>query len=539
MSDFNFEQTTENLTKLTKNAVNDITEYFKTNNDYMYIILSLTIVFLILFLLLSWISYTLNLKQKGCNNLNTIYPENNPYRTKTFIKGRVNFENPNLNITVNNNNYPQNHLQKFKNYYVKASYNSCCADGYKNNWVDLCALTKNIELGVRFLDFEVYSLNYQPIIAASTANNYNIKETYNYLYLSEVFEHLHINAFNEEITQSYNDPIIIHLRLMTENVEIYNLIAGYINTHLNKSKNYLLDSRKTIGHTDFDPKEIINAKLELFAKKFIIIAYQSDSVLQNSELKKYVNLRSGSNYCRLLRYQNIISTGQSSELLINETKNNYMIVLPDVNNSLENYDYTLPLSNGCQIMAMKFQNMDSNLRLYNDYFSFNQGSGYNFVLKPSNLLYDVVDTIKVKESEIPLKNPGVPGSIIIYNNTNYPIIKYEFFKSDGNTIPSSTDIPKFENYINQKTNTNNQSEKINITKDVASGSYYIRFSSYGDNANRLTNIDIQVLAKGTENSATKALFNEYPLETVSNRNDLFKITPYTRDSIANITLNVN
>jgi hypothetical protein len=516
-------------------ALNNVTEYFKTNNDYMYIILSLTIVFLILFLLLSWINYTLNLKQKGCNNLNTIYPENNPYRTKTFIKGRVNFENPNLNITVNNNNYPQNHLQKFKNYYVKASYNSCCADGYKNNWVDLCALTKNIQLGVRFLDFEVYSLNFQPIVAASTANNYNIKETYNYLYLSDVFEDLYNNAFNEEITQSYNDPMIIHLRLMTENTEIYNLIAGYINSHLNKSKNYLLDSRKTIGHNDFDPKEIINAKLELFAKKFIIIAYQSDSVLKSSNLKDFVNLRSGSNYCRLLRYQSIISAGESSELLINETKNNYMIVLPDVNNSLENYDYTLPLSNGCQIMAMKFQNMDSNLTLYNDYFSFNQGNGYNFVLKPSNLLYDVVDNIRVKESEVTLETPGLPGTILIYNNTNHEIIKYELFK----TIPTPTDRPKLENYINRKTSNNNHSERINLTKDVASSDYYIRFSIYGSNNARLTNADIQILATGTKNSATKALFNKYPLETVANTNDLFKITPHDRDNVANITLNVN
>lgn len=57
-------------------ALNNVTEYFKTNNDYMYIILSLTIVFLILFLLLSWINYTLSLKQKGCDDLNKIYPDN-------------------------------------------------------------------------------------------------------------------------------------------------------------------------------------------------------------------------------------------------------------------------------------------------------------------------------------------------------------------------------------------------------------------------------------------------------------------------------
>ena len=103
-------------------------------------------------------------------------------------------------------------------------------------------------------------------------------------------------------------------------------------------------------------------------------------------MKNYVNLRSGSNYCRLLRFQNIISSGDSSELLISESKNNYTIILPDINNSLDNYDFTLPLSNGCQVIAMKFQNMDSNLHAYNDYFMTSEVGGYSFALKPHNFI---------------------------------------------------------------------------------------------------------------------------------------------------------
>jgi len=534
MEEFNLTNTTKNIGKELENLQTNVTNFLKNDTNYIYILLSLTIVFIILFLLLSWINYTLSLNQGACKRIENIYPNDNAYRTKTFINGRVNFENPNLNITVNNDNFPKNHLQKFKNYFVKSSYNSCCADGYKNNWVNECALEKCISQGARFLDFEIYSLNNQPIVAASTANNYNIKETYNFIYLSKIFEFLHNNAFNEEITQSYNDPMIIHLRLMTENTNIYDLIAGYIDTHLNKNNYYLLNKKNTIGHINYDPKDIIDAKLEIFAKKFIIIAYQSDSVLKSSNLKNYVNLRSGSNYCRLLRFQNIISSGDSSELLISESKNNYTIILPDINNSLDNYDFTLPLSNGCQVIAMKFQNMDSNLHAYNDYFSFHKGSGYNFVLKPNNLLYNVEDNISVPEPEVNLESPGIPGTILIYNKTEYEIIEYKLFKTQNTTRQ-----PARTGYINKKEPNNNNLEKINLDSNIASNSYYIEFYSYGTSNNKLSNLDIEILALGTENSATKGLFNNYPLETTNPEKNLFKITPYTRKSIADIKLEVN
>ena len=51
--------------------------------------------------------------------------------------------------------------------------------------------------------------------------------------------------------------MIIHLRLMTENTEIYNLIATYIKTHLdNNSSNYLLPKSLTIGDPNYDHNNI-------------------------------------------------------------------------------------------------------------------------------------------------------------------------------------------------------------------------------------------------------------------------------------------
>ena len=59
------------------------------------------------------------------------------------------------------------------------------------------------------------------------------------------------------------------------------------------------------------------------------------------------------------------------------------------------------------------------------------------------------------------------------------------------------------------------SKKINLDSNIASNSYYIEFYSYGTSNNKLSNLDIEILALGTENSATKGLFNNYPLETTN------------------------
>jgi hypothetical protein len=533
----NFNQSVNAIRNLGSDALKNATEFLKTNDNYIYILLSLTIVFFIFFILLSWITYTLNLKENSYNNLDAIYPDNNLYRTKTFIRGRVNFENPQTNLTVSHRNFSNDITRIFKNYYVKSCYNSCCADGYKNNWVDIRALEKCIKQGARFVDFEVYSLNFQPVVAASTANNYNIKETYNYIYLSEVFETLHNLAFDESTTQCYSDPMIIHLRLMTENTKIYDMIAGYINTHLKQNNNYLLSPNNTIGYVNYDYKNIINAKLETFAKKFIIIAYQSDNVLQNSELKDYINLRSGSSYCRLLRYQSIISSGQANELLISETRDKYTIVLPDIENSLENYDYYKALTNGCQIIAMKFQNMDDNLIKYNDYFMSSEAGGYSFVLKPDNLLYNNPQSISVTPSEINLTSSGPTGKILIYNYSNYDTLYYEFYKASER---SST--PKLSGYVNKKTSTNSELVTIDLANTVVDNKYYIKFFEYNDNtvsSNALTTSAIQVMATGTEGSANRALFNQYPLDTYDSNNNKFEIIPYTGSEIANIELKIN
>ncbi len=358
-------------------------------------IITFVVIFIILFSLFTWIFNTLSLKDNACKKMDSIYNE------ITFKYKGISFINENdiiidksttyntLNTKIdtvsdkNKNNekiYDNSKNAFFINYNVKAAYNCCCGDGYKNNFVNMCALEKCIFAGARFLDFEIYSLNNEPIIAASTANNNSIKETYNYLEMGEILKYISNNAFFHESTEAADDPLILHFRFMSTNKIIYDKTAEYL-------KEYLADDlwRYTRDRDNYDADNILLRKIKYFSRRVILIVNCFHGInLKDTKLWEVTNMESGSNYCPLLRYNTIGGTNNS--LLRNESKTKYIIVLPDINNDTKNFDITNPITNGCQVIAMKFQSLDSQLIAY--FEQFKKKGGYNFIIKKSNVRYE-------------------------------------------------------------------------------------------------------------------------------------------------------
>jgi hypothetical protein len=64
-------------------------------------------------------------------------------------------------------------------YYIKSAYNACSGGNYKNGYVDTCTLKDLLKQGVRGLDFEIYSIDDEPVVATSTSDNCWVKETFN------------------------------------------------------------------------------------------------------------------------------------------------------------------------------------------------------------------------------------------------------------------------------------------------------------------------------------------------------------------------
>ena len=102
-----------------------------------------------------------------CNRMSSLYSN-----TTNSIKS-LNPSDPNCQYTL-------------KDYYIDTAYNCCSIGSFKNNYVNICALKQVIQQGVRGLDFEVYSINDQPVVATSTSNSNYVKETYNTLPFSQI-----------------------------------------------------------------------------------------------------------------------------------------------------------------------------------------------------------------------------------------------------------------------------------------------------------------------------------------------------------------
>jgi hypothetical protein len=335
-----------------------------SSGQYFYITLSI-IIFIVL-LLFSWVANRLSLKTRSCNKLNIYWPSltNTTYflNPTTQTTGAIVKQNSGFGIDTSNN--------KLINYHVKSAYNCCCGDGYKNNFVALCALEKCIANGCRFLDFEIYSYNNVPIVAASTANSNYIKETYNSLLLEEVLLTIKEKAFNLTSTNCANDPLILNFRVMSTNLVMLKKMGDII-------ENYLGDGDGVFAIETRKEETLIFAQMEELYRKVIIICEFNplpsiiDTNADLSKLKDYVNLKAKGLNCNTFRY-NQVASKKGSVSFMESTKTKYTIVLPNLDNSIINFDPALSFDTGCQAICMKHQNMDNNLLGYNALFKAKQ-----------------------------------------------------------------------------------------------------------------------------------------------------------------------
>ena len=320
---------------------------------YFLIILVLTLFFF-------YLGDKLTLNERNCTTLRDLYTSY-----------------PNIKSIDYNNDYFDNNLRDF---YIKASYNSCCSGGVKNDYVNVCALENVLKNGARFLDFEIYAKNDMPIIGASSSNDYSYKETYNELAFKTAMEKVKDVAFSS-ICPNPEDPIILHFRIKSEKSSICDEMAKDINhtfgqDHLDKLYSY-----------EYRGKNLGEVKLKDLKKKVIIIVDKSEGIkFKSTKLYEFVNMCSGSEYLRKYRNNDIEHTIDTDEI-IKFNKMNMSIVLPDVNVKTDNYSYIHAKETGVQIMAMNFQNFDSNLKFYSLFFDGTQSA---FILKPEDMRADTI-----------------------------------------------------------------------------------------------------------------------------------------------------
>jgi hypothetical protein len=347
--------------------------YIANLKESTIILILVGIIFIVILITLLYYFYMRNLPNKECSSMDALY---------STLNGKI----KSLNSADPDCGY------LFRDYYIKTAYNACSGGKYKNDYVDVCVLKDLLKQGVRGLDFEIYSINDKPVVATSTVDSYHIKETYNYIDFNDVMKIIRDYAFATATAPNPGDPIIIHLRIKSENQKMYQnfakLLENYDNLLLGKDFSYE-DQGKNLGETKL---------LDLAGKIVIIVDRINNAFIQCQEFYEYVNMTSNSIFMRALHYYDIAYSPDMNEL-IEYNKRAMTIGMPDTGANPDNPSGIVLRETGTQLIAMRYQLFDTNLQESDMVFDL---AGYAFVLKPEALRYVIV-TINTP----PPQNPDV------------------------------------------------------------------------------------------------------------------------------------
>ena len=297
--------------------------------------------------------------------------ENPDANTKQFID---------KNITSIN---PEDSQSRFKlrDYYIKAAYNAFNPDKFKNSTVSMDACLYTLARGCRFIDFEVFSVDNQPVIASSSVNSFNYKETYNHIPVSDAFEVLGSYAFSGSKCPNPGDPFIIHMRIMSQNITMYDNLAKVITGSKTVARNLL---GPKYGR-EYQSKDLGNENLSDFKGKIILMVDGTNPVYRKTKLFELINMSSNTMFLSKYTYFGVKNVGDP-QAFKDANKKNMCLVLPDKGGRPINDGHNGPFTWGCQIAAMCFQEeaRDEKLKAYEDKFA---SVGYAFILKPEDLRY--------------------------------------------------------------------------------------------------------------------------------------------------------
>jgi hypothetical protein len=347
-------------------SIKNITDRLQNMNDstaiFMFSVINLII---LLLAILTYFYYTgtifsNGLRARDCSFMDSMY-------------GKINGKISSINTS---NTFFQ---QPLRDYYIKTAYNACSGGEYKNDYVDTCVVKSLLKQGVRALDFEIYSIDDEPVVATSTNDNYCVKETFNYVTFGEVLNVISNYAFTMSTAPNPADPLFIHLRVKSTNKKMFEKLTELI-------ENFNSNTSRILGpNYSYSNKNLATVPLNELVGKVIIMVDGTNKTFLETKFNEFVNIVSKSAILRGLTNYEIVYTPDMNEL-INHNKVNMTIGVPDKGASPPNPNSLIMRNNGCQFIAMRYQMVDSFLEENNMFFEEN---GTAFVLKPDDLRYKV------------------------------------------------------------------------------------------------------------------------------------------------------
>lgn len=351
----------------------------------------ISFVIVILLWVITYITAKLNLDKTNCS----VISDANPKATKIAS----------LSSKLSSPDYVGKNIRDF---YIKTAYNCCASGDFKSDYVTMCALYNVIAQGCRCLDFEIYCLNDTPVVAVSSIDQVGVKQSYNFLYASDVLSAVNDYALNsngntlpsfvagatnepQRFCPNPNDPLFLHFRLKTNNVNVVNQLAAIIAQTFESKLLPIQFMRESNGKnmTKTPIKDLVD---NINGKVVIMVEKNSNTggmpiLYQSANMWELTNITTNSVFIHEKRFTDIKNTNAPKEI-VEFNRQNMTIVLPDLNEANTNYIYVVPRLLGCQFIAMNFQNNDQNLISYNKFFD---DSNCAFVPRPAELLYVPVE----------------------------------------------------------------------------------------------------------------------------------------------------
>ena len=255
--------------------------------------------------------------------------------------------------------------------FIKTAYNCCCSGQFKNDYVNYCALINCAKQGVRALDFTVYSLKGRPVIAASTLQSNDYKETYNSLPFSDTMAQIHQYFIASNMNcPNTSDPLFLIFRVQSLLKKTYDEMATALNSSFgDNSLNgniifFLSEGNKSLDTTLLS--SLTNDKIQ-GCKVVIIIdvtGVQKD-FYRSSKLSQMSALDIGNGDNIIYRESELTQRPDIDGL----SASTLSFLYPDFSNTSNNYNFVNGLKYKVNFIGLSFQTNDLHLKVYNDLFS--------------------------------------------------------------------------------------------------------------------------------------------------------------------------
>jgi len=288
-------------------------------------------------------------------------------RYKSRVNSCKNIDSIYLNkLAINTNSCVKN--LKLNQVAIMGSFNSCATDNLCNSYVNLCALKLWIKQGIRAFDFEIYSVNNQPVVAVSNDDSFCLKTSYNHLAFKDVMNTLKTYALKStpDGAANYNDPLFINLRVKSAVDQVYTSIAQTLKICFNPyllPSTYKVDPKIFTGTYDANLMPILTKPISALNGKVIIMFDMTTPIKINIDMsKKYPDLANLINiYIPLARLNQLDKLAKSNHITFKAVIPDYNCSSINITSSNENISITDTQLN---IAFMNFQSHDSNLISY-------------------------------------------------------------------------------------------------------------------------------------------------------------------------------